>query len=64
MEVVKTKYEKSITVNLGNYESLKVGVSDAPSYNECDKAINEHLNNLGIEVTNGIKRSLKWNGKK
>jgi len=57
------KYEKSITLNLGNYESLKIGVSDAPSYNECDNAIKQHLNELSVKIDDTIKRALLWNGK-
>ena len=56
------KYEKSITINLGNYESLKVGVSDAPSYEECDKAIKDHLKELSISIDKTIERCIKWSG--
>ena len=56
------KYEKSITINRGDYRSLKVGVTDAPSYEECDRAIIDHLNELSIPIDDEIKRCLAWNG--
>ena len=54
------KYEKAITINLGNYESLRLCVSDAPSFEECDKEIKYELNKLGIEVDEHIEKALSW----
>jgi len=54
------KYEKAITINLGNYESLRLCVSDAPSFEECDKEIKYELNKLGIEVDEHIEKALLW----
>ena len=59
-----TTYSKAVTINLGNYESLRIGVSDAPSFEECDNAIISHLKIEGIEVDETIRRALLWNGKK
>ena len=61
------KYMKAVTLHLGNYESLKVGVDDAPSFEECDKAIKEEvLRILGDEnfdesdISRKIKQALNW----
>jgi hypothetical protein len=54
------KYDKMITVNIGNFESIKIGVSDAPSFADCDKTIIEHLKHLGIAVDKNIHQALKW----
>ena len=53
-------FEKTITVSLGNYENLKLTVSDAPSFEDCDKQIIKHLERLGIEVDMKIKQALGW----
>jgi len=55
-----TTFNKQITVNLGNYESLKLGVSDAPSFGECDKMIISELKNRGISVSEKVHRMLGW----
>ena len=54
------KYDKQITVNLGNYESLKVGVSDAPSFEECDKILIAELKSRGVFVDKKIRTALGW----
>jgi len=57
------KYEKMITVNVGNFESIKIGVSDAPSFDECNKILIEHLKDLGISVDKNIHKALDWKEK-
>jgi len=57
------KYEKCVTINLGNYQSLKIGVSEANSFADCDKVLIEHLENLGHPVDKMIKKSLMWEEK-
>ena len=57
---MKMKYEKAITINIGNYESLRLCVSDAPSFEECDEEIKNELNRLGIEVDEHILKALEW----
>jgi len=57
------KYEKVITINIGNYESLKIGVGDAPSFEECDKALIEHIKYMGISVDKKIHQALMWSEK-
>lgn len=42
------KYEKVITVNL-NYESAKLGVSDADSFESCDTELDKELARLGLK---------------
>lgn len=46
---------------------MTIGVEDAPSFEECDRVLIEHLRERGVEgkeLSNAIKRVIKWNGKK
>ena len=54
------KMEKTITINLGNYQSLKVGCTDAPTYEECDQEIINELIRCGINVDEKIHKALNW----
>jgi len=54
------KYEKMVTINIGNYQSLKIGVTEAPSFDDCDKVIIEELDKLDMEINEDIKNSLRW----
>jgi len=54
------KYDKTVTINLGNYESMKIGVSEAPSYDDCDKMIIQELERKGIPVGQKIRQMLGW----
>jgi len=54
------KFEKNITLNLGNYQSLKLGVSDAPSFEECDQFLIKELIRLGQNVDDRVHMVLKW----
>jgi hypothetical protein len=49
------KFEKVVTINLGNYESLKLGVADASSFEECDIAISKEAQRIGLGSVKGIK---------
>jgi hypothetical protein len=52
--------EKTITVNLGDYQSLKIGVSDAPSFEEADKILISELERLEITASDKIRKALHW----
>ena len=54
------RYEKIITINLGGYQSMKLGITDAPSFADCDKHIIGHLKELGIPVDKDIHQALRW----
>jgi len=43
------KFEKVITVHLGNEELLKIGVSECDSFIECDKRLFVELEVLGLK---------------
>jgi len=47
-------------LNLGNYQSLKLGVSDAPSFEECDQFLIKELIRLGQNVDDRVHMVLKW----
>ena len=54
------KFSKMITVNIGGYESVKLGVDDASSFSECDGQLITELTDLGIPVSKKIKQCLVW----
>jgi len=58
------KFSKSITINLGNYESIKIGVDDAPSFEDCDKMIVEELMAKKIGAGMKIHQFLAWSEKR
>ena len=43
------KFDKQVTLNLGNYESLKLGVGDADSFEQCDEQISKELTRLDLD---------------
>ncbi len=57
---VSVRYEKSVTVNIGQYNSVKLGISDAPCYEECDRVIIDELKLLDIPINDRIKKVLGW----
>lgn len=59
------KVSKHLTINIGQYESLKVGVDEAPSFEDADKTIIAELKRVEIPVDTKIKKCLQWleNGK-
>lgn len=52
--------EKSITINIGDFQSFKIGVTGAPSYEEADKIIIAELERMEITVSEKIRRTLRW----
>lgn len=54
------KYSKSITVNMKDFESMKISVEDAPSFETCDEALINELQRLEITASDKIRRSLHW----
>lgn len=42
-------FDKEIVVNLGNYESLKLRVNGAESFQDCDCELNMELARLGLK---------------
>lgn len=54
------KYSKQVTVNIGQYQSVKLGVEDAPSFQAADDIIVEEIKRMKIPVNNKIKQCLQW----
>lgn len=50
--------EKRVTIDLGEFESLKLGVEDVASYKVADEILLIELKRLGIEVSDRIKLAL------
>jgi hypothetical protein len=54
------KFQKQLTINIGGYESIRLGVEDAPSYEDCDKALTAELHRINIPPSSKIKQCLQW----
>lgn len=42
------KVEMSVTINIGNYENIKIGVSEMDSFAEAEKALRVELDKLNL----------------
>lgn len=58
------KVSKTITIRIPEYQSLKLGIEDAPSFEVADAIIIKELNRLQIRVNPKIKQCLLWKDKK
>ena len=62
------KYNKTIKISLaleGNkFENIEIGVSEAPSFEECDRQIIKNIKNCGLTVDDAIRTALRWEEKK
>jgi len=56
--LIVMKYEKVVTINLGNYESVKIGVTDASSFSECDKLLLDQVKELGVKLSTQLMKTL------
>jgi len=54
------KYEKVVTINLGNYESIKLGVSECESFDECNKMITDEIIKNKLPFDKQIRKALSW----
>ena len=54
------KVSKVLTINLGQYQSLRIGVDDAPSFSDADSCIISELERLKLPVNSKIKQCLQW----
>ncbi len=43
------QFSKRIVINLGNYETLALEVSECSSFSECDQHLNEELAKLNLK---------------
>ena len=43
------KFDKQVTLTVGNNESFKIGVSDADSFEQCDEQISKELTRLDLD---------------
>lgn len=41
-----TKYEKSITLSIAPYKTIRIAITDAGSFKECDKELMDELNSF------------------
>ena len=54
------KFHKFLTINIGDYESIRLGVEDAPTFEACDAAIIAELQRIDIPVSKKIHQCLQW----
>lgn len=52
-------YGKSITINLGHYESVSISVNDLPSFEECNKELLKEMKEMEISPTGTIRVVLR-----
>jgi hypothetical protein len=52
------KVSKQVTLNIGNYESLKIAVDDVPTYEHADAVLIDELKRIGIPPSKKIKQCL------
>jgi len=57
------KFEKCLVINIGDYQSLRIGISNAPSYEACDQYLISELERIGIPVNATIKQVIQWEKK-
>ena len=51
---------KLLTINIGGYESIRLGVEDAAAFEACDAAIVAELQRIDIAVSKKIQQCLQW----
>ena len=51
---------KLLTINIGGYESIRLGIEDAPTFEACDSAIIAELQRIDIPVSKKIQQCLQW----
>ena len=52
------KVEKHVTINLGNYQTLRIGVMDVDSYEDADKILLSELQRLNLRLSDRIRQAL------
>jgi len=52
------KVEKHLTLNLGNYQSLKIGAIDADNFPQCNEALIKEIKSMDIDVSSSILKAL------
>jgi hypothetical protein len=50
---------KLLTINLGSYETIRLGIDDAPTFEACDAAIIAELQRIDISVSKKIRQCLQ-----
>ena len=58
------KFEKSLTINIGNYNSVRIGCTDAESFEEIDRALRAEMLVMGIEPPREMFKILRKNKSK
>jgi len=54
------RYSKLLTINIGGYESIRLGVENAATFEACDAAIIAELQRIDIPVSKKIQQCLQW----
>ena len=55
-----TTVTKQLTINLGQYESLKLGVEAAPNFELADDIMISEIKRLCLPVDKKIRQCLQW----
>jgi len=57
----RMKVSKHLTINIGQYQSLKLGVDEAADFKNADAVLIAELQRIDIPVDKKIKAALLWN---
>lgn len=52
------RFEKAVTLNLGSYESVRLAVSDAESFQDCDAELLNEAMRIDPHLSEKLKRML------
>ena len=55
------KVGKSLTINIGQYQALRISVEDVATYDEANAVLIDEINRLKIPVNKRIRQCLEWN---
>jgi hypothetical protein len=54
------KVSKMVVINIGNYQSLRLGVDECPNYAIADNIIIQELQRIGLPVDQKVKQVLLY----
>ena len=58
------KYEKSITVNMGAFNSMRLGCTEAESFDEIDVELRREILAMGLELPDSLVNVIQKPNKK
>ena len=50
-------------INIGQFQSVRICVSEAPSFEDCDQSLISELERIKIPLNEKIKQAIQWEEK-